>query len=135
MGGGLVLNTVQICAMARSILLILALPYTLRFSLFEQYWALCFNTVQICAMARSILLILALPYTLRFSLFEQYWALCLSWWGCDRVASRNPDHSSCHQDKHKAPTRLHVHPLSLQDAATRTSTRPNTSHLRTSSPL
>src|SRR6266851_2725311 len=29
-------------------------------------------------------------------------ALCLSWWGCDRVASRNPDHSSCHQDKHKA---------------------------------
>src|SRR5216684_4101732 len=30
-------NTVQICAMARSILLILALPYTLRFSLFEQY--------------------------------------------------------------------------------------------------
>src|SRR6266851_5627362 len=37
---GLVLNTVQICAMARSILLILALPYTLRFSLFEQYWAL-----------------------------------------------------------------------------------------------
>src|SRR5713226_6226595 len=42
-------------------------------------------------------------------------ALCLSSWGGDRVASRNPDHSSCHQDKHKAPTRLHVHPLSLQD--------------------
>src|SRR5260370_28690638 len=42
-GGGLVLNTVQICAMARSILLILALPYTLRFSLFEQYWALCLS--------------------------------------------------------------------------------------------
>src|SRR5229473_6388872 len=42
-------------------------------------------------------------------------ALCLSWWGCDRVASRNPDHASCHQDKHKAPTLLHVHPLSLQD--------------------
>src|SRR5260370_18346987 len=40
MGGGLVLNTVQICAMVRSILLILALPYTLRFSLFEQYWPL-----------------------------------------------------------------------------------------------
>src|SRR6266851_8000666 len=40
---GLVLNTVQICAMARSILLILALPYTLRFSLFEQYWALCLS--------------------------------------------------------------------------------------------
>src|SRR5713101_7865218 len=55
---------------------------------------------------------------------EQYWALCLSWWGGDRLASRNPDHSSGHQDKHKAPTRLHVHPLSLQDAATRTSTRP-----------
>src|SRR5712692_1384975 len=35
-------------------------------------------------------------------------ALCLSSWGGDRVASRN-------QDKHKAPTRLHVHPLSLQD--------------------
>src|SRR5713101_8888075 len=49
-------------------------------------------------------------------IFEQYWALCLSWWGGDRLASRNPDHSSCHQDKHKAPTRLHVHPLSLQDA-------------------
>src|SRR5216683_141094 len=44
MGGGLVLNTVQICAMARSILLILALPYTLRFSLFEQYWALCLSS-------------------------------------------------------------------------------------------
>ncbi len=29
--------------MARSILLILALPYTLRFSLFEQYWALCLS--------------------------------------------------------------------------------------------
>src|SRR5216683_7851190 len=43
-------------------------------------------------------------------------ALCLSWWGCDRLASRNPDHSSCQQDKHKAPTLLHVHPLSLQDA-------------------
>src|SRR5216683_6285514 len=37
-------NTVQICAMARSILLILALPYTLRFSLFEQYWALCLSS-------------------------------------------------------------------------------------------
>src|SRR5216684_256405 len=48
-------------------------------------------------------------------IFEQYWALCLSWWGGDRVASRNPDHSSGHEDKHKAPTRLHVHPLSLQD--------------------
>src|SRR5229473_7409494 len=43
-------------------------------------------------------------------------ALCLSWWGGDRLASRNPDHSSCHEDKHKAPTLLHVHPLSLQDA-------------------
>src|SRR5258708_34286702 len=42
-------------------------------------------------------------------------ALCLSWWGGDRLASRNPDHSSGHQDKHKAPTLLHVHPLSLQD--------------------
>jgi len=42
-------------------------------------------------------------------------ALCLSWWGCDRLASGNPDHSSCHQDKHKAPSLLHVHPLSLQD--------------------
>jgi len=43
-------------------------------------------------------------------------ALCLSSWGCDRVASRNLDRSSGHQDKHKAPTLLHVHPLSLQDA-------------------
>ena len=31
------------------------------------------------------------------------------------MASPNPDHSSCHQDKHQAPTLLHVHPLSLQD--------------------
>src|SRR5258708_33443812 len=31
--------------MARSILLILALPYTLRFSLFEQYWALCLSSL------------------------------------------------------------------------------------------
>src|SRR5713101_5088249 len=30
--------------MARSILLILSLPYTLRFSLFEQYWALCLSS-------------------------------------------------------------------------------------------
>src|SRR5229473_3599418 len=29
-------------------------------------------------------------------------ALCLSSWGGDRLASGNPDHSSCHQDKHKA---------------------------------
>src|SRR6266851_5444972 len=79
--------------MARSILLILALPYTLRFSLFEQYWALCFNTVQICAMARSILLILALPYTLRFSLFEQYWALCLSSSGRDDPTGQWNRHS------------------------------------------
>src|SRR6266851_1475766 len=44
-------NTVQICAMARSILLILALPYTLRFSLFEQYWALCLSSLgcDLCA--------------------------------------------------------------------------------------
>src|SRR5260221_6728831 len=42
-------------------------------------------------------------------------AWCLSWWGGDRLASPNPDHSSCQQDKHQAPTRLHVHPLSLQD--------------------
>src|SRR6266851_8437590 len=47
-------------------------------------------------------------------------ALCLSsWWGGDRVASRNPDHASCHQDKHKAPTLLHIHPLSLQDTGRR----------------
>src|SRR5258708_30487873 len=42
-------------------------------------------------------------------------AWCLSSWGGDRLASPNPDHSSCHQDKHKAPTLLHVRPLSLQD--------------------
>src|SRR5216683_5598324 len=42
-------------------------------------------------------------------------ALCLSWWGGDRLASRNPDHWSCQQDKHQAPTLLHIHPLSLQD--------------------
>jgi hypothetical protein len=35
-----------------------------------------------------------------------------AWWGC----SPNLDHASCQQDKHQAPTLLHVHPLSLQDA-------------------
>ncbi len=43
-------------------------------------------------------------------------ALCLSSWGWERLDSRNPDHSSCQQDKHEAPTLLRVHPLSLQDA-------------------
>ena len=34
-------------------------------------------------------------------------------------ASRNPNESYCHQDKHKAPTPPHIRPLSLQDGATR----------------
>ena len=42
-------------------------------------------------------------------------ALCLSSSECDPSASRNPDESHCHEDKHKAPTHLRVHPLSLQD--------------------
>jgi len=29
-----------------------------------------------------------------------------------------PAESSCHEDKHKAPTRPHIHPLSLQGAET-----------------
>jgi len=46
-------------------------------------------------------------------------ALCLSSLGCDLFASRNPDESCCYEDKHKAPTRLRVRPLSLQDAGGR----------------
>ncbi|MGH2494322.1 MAG: hypothetical protein ACRDIV_06410, partial [Ktedonobacteraceae bacterium] len=36
-------------------------------------------------------------------------------WGCDHDASRNPGASGCQPDKHKAPTPLHIRPLSLQD--------------------
>src|SRR5216684_1678679 len=36
-----------------------------------------------------------------------------------RLASGNPDHSSCHQDKHQAPTLPHIRPLSLQDGGGR----------------
>jgi hypothetical protein len=43
-------------------------------------------------------------------------ALCLSSSGYDPSASRNPTESSCHQDKHKAPTHPRLRPLSLQDA-------------------
>jgi len=46
-------------------------------------------------------------------------ALCLSSWEYDHHASRNPNETSCHEDKHKAPTPLHVHPLSLQDGGGR----------------
>ena len=39
----------------------------------------------------------------------------MSWWEGDPLASRNPNQSQCHEDKHKAPTLLHIRPLSLQD--------------------
>jgi hypothetical protein len=41
-------------------------------------------------------------------------ALCLSLCGCDPRASRNPDESYGEEDRHKAPTHPHIHPLSLQ---------------------
>jgi len=44
-------------------------------------------------------------------------ALCLSSSGYDHSASQNPCESHCEEDKHKAPTPLHIHPLSLQDGA------------------
>ena len=37
-------------------------------------------------------------------------ALCLSSLGCDHLASRNPNESNSHQDRHKAPTLLHPTP-------------------------
>ena len=35
-------------------------------------------------------------------------ALCLSSFGYDQPASRNPNESSCDEDRHKAPTLQHV---------------------------
>jgi len=46
-------------------------------------------------------------------------ALCLSSWQYNHHASRNPNESYGEEDKHKAPTRLHIHPLSLQDGGRR----------------
>src|SRR6266446_5879427 len=46
-------------------------------------------------------------------------AWCLSSLGCDHLASRNPNESKSHQDKHQAPTLPHIRPLSLQDGDTR----------------
>jgi len=46
-------------------------------------------------------------------------ALCLPSLGCDHLASPNPNESKSHQDKHKASTLPHIHPLSLQDGDTR----------------
>jgi hypothetical protein len=43
-------------------------------------------------------------------------ALCLSWWPDEWSGLREATRSHPHEDKHKAPTLLHVHPLSLQDA-------------------
>jgi hypothetical protein len=57
----------------------------------------------------------SLDLSMALLLSEMYWALCLSSLGYDHCASRNPDASCCHEDKHKAPTRPRVHPLSLQD--------------------
>jgi hypothetical protein len=45
-------------------------------------------------------------------------ALCLSSLGCNPSASRKPNESGCHEDKHKAPTHLRIRPLSLQDGTT-----------------
>ena len=38
--------------------------------------------------------------------------------GCDPSASRIPIESCCDEDRHKAPTRPLIHPLSLQDEGT-----------------
>jgi hypothetical protein len=46
-------------------------------------------------------------------------ALCLSSSGGQHCASRNPNESRCHEDKHKAPTLLRIRPLSLQDGGGR----------------
>ena len=46
-------------------------------------------------------------------------ALCLSSLECDPFASRDPDESGCHQDRHEAPTHPLIHPLSLQDGSER----------------
>jgi len=37
----------------------------------------------------------------------------------DHLASWNPDESYSNEDKHKAPTLLHIRPLSLQDGGGR----------------
>ncbi len=42
-------------------------------------------------------------------------ALCLSSLECDPFASRDPDESGCHQDRHKAPASAPPLSLSLQD--------------------
>jgi hypothetical protein len=42
-------------------------------------------------------------------------ALCLSSCGCDSLGFRQAAWSHPHEDKHKAPTRPHIRPLSLQD--------------------
>ena len=47
-------------------------------------------------------------------------ALCLSSLGFDDPLGHHvtPTELRCHEDKHKAPTHPHIHPLSLQDEAT-----------------
>src|SRR5260370_7538704 len=46
-------------------------------------------------------------------------ALCLSSWPDEWSGLREATRSHPHQDKHKAPTLLHIHPLSLQDTGRR----------------
>jgi len=36
---------------------------------------------------------------------------------------KSPEESRCHEDKHKAPTLHHIHPLSLQDEGSLVGTR------------
>ncbi len=43
-------------------------------------------------------------------------ALCLSWWHVGWSGFPEANRSHPHEDKHKAPTHLRIHPLSLQDA-------------------
>src|SRR5690348_11105836 len=42
-------------------------------------------------------------------------ALCLSSSGCDSSVSHKPAESDGEEDRHKAPTHPHIHPLSLQN--------------------